>query len=327
MLQMEHTSTKNPTYSNFYMNRQYSHTRILSILFIAIFSMTLFSCEKEISINLQSSAAKVVVQGSIETGGVPLVILNSSIGFFSKVDLGTLQNSFIHGAIVTVSDGTKTIKLKEYTFDTSTSFRFSVYTVDTTNFSLDNIILGEVNKTYTLSITYEGQTYTGVTKIPNPQGVDSMWFAEPQFAGSTTPDSALQLFVSYSDPDTLGDYVRYFTQRNNDQEYPSDIFSDEIINGKKLSSIGLVAGDQNNANANVSRDSLIYFFPGETVTLKWNAIDKGVYKFYNSLQFAKNAVGNPFSSPINPITNMKNGALGVWAGYGVYSKTMVVPHK
>ncbi len=298
-----------------------SRNRILITLLAAIAVFTLASCEKEVHINLQDSPPQVVVQGSIETDGVPYVILTSTIGFFSTVDLATLQKSFLHNANVTVSNGSKTITLKEYTFDTGSSFKFNVYSVDTAN--LSNLMFGEVGKEYTLTITYEGKTYTSVTKIPTPQGVDSMWFDVPQFAGKKTPDSAKQLFVNYKDPDTIGDYVRYFTSRNGDPFYPSGTFSDEIVNGKTINDIGLIGGYQNNGST--AGDSLIYFFPGETVTLKWCAIDKKVYQFYNSLDFARSAVGNPFSSPINPMTNMKNGALGIWAGYGVYTKTLIVP--
>jgi hypothetical protein len=153
-----------------------------------------------------------------------------------------------------------------------------------------------------------------------------MWFAEPLFAGNNTPDSALQLFVNYKDPDSAGDYVRAYTSRNNQPFYYSSNFSDEVVNGKTINNIGLSAGYENTANV-TNRDSLIYFFPGETVTLKWCAVDKAVYTFWNTLDFAKGSVGNPFSSPINPTTNLSNGALGVWAGYGVYMRTKTVPHK
>ncbi|MBX2905975.1 MAG: DUF4249 domain-containing protein [Taibaiella sp.] len=303
------------------------HARTLLIM-LTSFTTLMISCEKEVHINLKSSDPQVVVQGQIETGAPPYVILTSTIGFFSKVDLSTYEKSFIHDAVVTVSDGTKTVTLKEYTFDTGASFRFSLYTLDTTNFNPANFLFGENNKTYTLSITHGGRTYTGVTKIPTPQGIDSMWFDEPLFAGNKTPDSALQLFVNYKDPDTPGDNVRYFTQRGNDIFYPSEIFNDEVVNGKQVNKIGLVAGyEETSDKADRNRDSLIYFFPGESVTLKWCAVDKGVYTFFNTLQFARNSVGNPFASPINPTTNMRNGALGVWAGYGVYERTAVVPHK
>ncbi len=285
---------------------------------IVLLMLSLASCEKEVSINLASSPPQVVVQGGIETNGPPYVILTSTVGFFSKVDLATLENSFLHDAKIEISDGNRTITLKEYSFDTGTAFKYYVYSIDSSN-----LMLGENGKTYELKITYGGKTYTSATKIPTPQGFDTMWFETPLFAGDNTPDSALQLFVNYSDPDTLGDFVRCFTQRGNDAFFPSTNFSDEIVNGKTINNIGLAAGFQNDGS-NRNRDSLIYFFPGERVTLKWCAIDKGVYDFWNTLDFAKNAVGNPFSSPINPTSNIKNGAVGVWGGYGVYSKTVIV---
>ncbi len=293
---------------------------LLMLAFVTLFS----SCEKEVHINLQSSEPRVVVQGEIETGFVPFVVLTSSLGFFSKVDLTTFQNSFLHDAKVQVSDGTTTVDLKEYSMDTSGAAKFYFYSVDTSN--LSNIIVGQNGKTYTLTVTYKGKVYTAATKIPMPQGIDTMWFDKPEFAGPKTPDSARQLFINYSDPDTLGDYVRYFTQRGNQAFFPAGSFSDEVINGKTITNIGLAAGYQDDGGDG-NRDSLVYFFPGEEVTLKWCAVDKGVYQFWNSLDFAKGAVGNPFATPINPLTNMSNGALGVWAGYGVYYKTATVPHQ
>lgn len=304
------------------MRRHARH--ILTTVSIALTGL-LASCEKEVNINLKPGETQVVVQGQIETGAPPFVILNTSIGFFSKVDLGTYEKSFVHDAVVTVSDGVKTVTLKEYSFDTGGSFHFYIYSLDTTGFNPANIILGENGKTYTLSVTAGGKTYTGITGIPAPKPLDSVWFGEPLFAGNNTSDSARQLFVNYDDPDTLGDCVRYFTQRDNKGFFPSGIFNDEIVNGKMVNNIGLEAGYDQTNTEDVRRDSLIYFFPGETVTLRWCSVDKAVYQFYNTLQFARNSAGNPFSAPINPITNMRNGALGVWAGYGVYERVLVVP--
>jgi hypothetical protein len=306
------------------MKRLQTNNIFLSLFTVFAFTFLLTSCEKEVHINLGSEPARPVVQGAIETDLPPYVLLTSTLSFFSNIDLKTLENSFLHGADIKVTDGIKTATLKEYAIDTGASSKFYVYTVDTSN--LANVILGQDGHTYTLTITYNGNTYTSVTKIPQPKGPDSVWFARPSFIRDQTPDSAMQLFASYTDPDTTGNYVRYFTQRDNQQFWPSGIFSDEIINGKTVDNIGLIGGYENTGNDNTNRDSLIYFFPGETVTLKWCEIDKGVYDFWNTMQFAQNAVGNPFSSPINVKTNITNGAVGIWAGYGSVKYTRVVPH-
>lgn len=279
------------------------------------------SCQKEVHINLGGTAPVVVVQGQIQTGQIPYVLLTSSVSFFANIDLSTLQNSFVHQAVITVSNGTQTVNLKEYSFDTGAHYKIYVYSIDTT--IPGAMMLGEAGKTYTLNIQVNGSTYTAVTKIPNPKGVDTMWFAAPTFKNKRTPDSAYQLFVNYTDPDTPGNYVRSFTRRNQEQFYPNGLYSDETVNGITISNIALFAGYQDSTN--VQRDTVRYFFPGDTVTLNWCQIDKGVYTFWNTEAFAQQSIGNPFASPINVQTNIKGGAIGVWAGYSSTEKTLVVP--
>ena len=294
---------------------------LISTTFFLLLQLT--ACQKVVHINLASSPPQLVVEGAIETGLPPYVFLTTTISFFSQVNLTTLQNSFVHGANVQVTCGAKTITLKEYSFDTSGGNLFYVYTVDTSN--LNNIMIGQVDSFYQLTIVYNGTTYTSVTKIPNPKGVDSLWFAAPTFKNSKTPDSAVQLYVNYTDPDTPGNYVRYFTKINSQPFFPSQLFSDEVVNGKYVPDIALEAGYNPVQDAN--NDSLIYFYPGDSVVLKWCEIDKNVYNFWNTLQFANNALGNPFATPINVQTNISNGALGVWAGYGsIVYPALVVPH-
>ena len=295
-------------------------TNNVRLIIAAIFLLGTASCQREVHIDLGTTPPKVVIQGQIENGMPPFVVVSSTISFFSSVDLGTLEKSFLHDAHITVSDGSKTITLKEYSIDTGTNNKFYVYSIDSSN-----IMLGELGKMYSLSVTYGGTTYTSVTKIPFPKGVDSMWVDVPESVRDKTPKTARELFVNYTDPDSLGDYVRCFTKRNKQQFYPDALFTDEIVNGKPINKIGLLAGyPESSSSTTVNRDSLIYFFPGDTVTLKWSSIDKGVYKFWNSVEFAKNATGNPFSSPINLVSNITNGGLGVWAGYGNSVRTLVV---
>lgn len=295
--------------------------RYLCTAFVFVFIVTLISCEKEVHISMSSSPSQIVVQGGVETGLPPYVFLTSTINFFATVDLSTLEKSFIHGAVITVSDGSRTIPLREYSFDTGTMAKFYIYTIDTAN--LPGFMIGEPSKFYTLSITYDGKTYTSITKIPTPKAIDSMWFAEPLFKTPRTPDSAKQLFANFTDPDTPGNYVRYYTKRNSEDFFASDQFNDEVVNGAPLTNIPLYAGFPNYGEA-VNADSLRYFYKGDTVTLKWSAIDKKVYNFWNSFAYARNALGNPFASPINLQTNMTNGALGIWAGYGSTEMTLVV---
>jgi len=288
--------------------------------------LLLLSCEKEVKINLTTGAPQLVVNGQIETGNPPFVVLTQSIGYFSKVDLTTLQNSFIHDAIVKVSDGTTEIQLKEYILDTTsgqTAAKFYFYSIDLTDPVAANF-KGETGNTYSLHIESGGKSYNSYTKIPYPKAVDSLTAVAPGTIPPKAP-TAMQLNVYYSDPDTIGNAVRYFTRRNSEPFYPgpNSVFDDGIVNGAKNARYQLQAGS---ASSNIDfTDSTGYVFKGDTVTLKWAAIDRGVFNFYTTLEYSLGTTGNPFASPINVQSNVMNGALGIWAGYGSTYTTIVVP--
>lgn len=282
----------------------------------------LFSCEKEVHIKLNSGDPQLVVDGQIETNGYPLIVLTKSVGYFSTIDLTTLQNSFVHDAVITISDGSKSVQLREYTIDTGSvsGVKFSFYTIDSSDASAF-LFKGEPEKYYSLKIESEGKTYTSVAKIPEVNGVDSIWFRKPD---DVKIEDAVLMYARYNDPDTLGNYVRYFTKRNREYFLTSfnSTFDDQIVNGTTIDSLTLPAGYDKSKEPN--QDSIGFFFVGDTVTLKWCAIDKGTYTFYSTFEYATGSVGNPFSSPINVTSNIQGGALGVWAAYGVQLTTKIV---
>jgi len=76
----------------------------------------LWSCEKDIDIELKTNDEKIVVEGAIEQGIPPMVILTKSVGFFAPTDLESYKNSFIKNAIITVSDGTTSVVLDTFVF-------------------------------------------------------------------------------------------------------------------------------------------------------------------------------------------------------------------
>lgn len=295
-------------------------------LTVSLFTLYLIysSCEKEVDINLNTGEPKLVVDGQIETGGPPIVIISKSIGYFSKIDLSTLESSFVHGALVKVSDGSQTITLREYSLDTGINGtnKFYLYSIDTADMASLNF-RGVTERHYTLTVEYEGSTYSAVTKIPNVRPIDSLWFRKP--AGDPAVATAVLMYVKFTDPDTTGNYLRYFTKRNNELYLPglNSVYEDDIVNGTTIDSLNLAAGYNRSKAPNL--DSLGVFFRGDTVTLRWCSIDKGVFDFFRTYEYATGTVGNPFASPVNVITNISGGALGVWAGYGSSYSTAIIP--
>lgn len=293
-------------------------------LFIPLLLICLFtaSCEKEVKFNLQNGGSKIVVEGVIETGMPPVVKLSGSIGFFSKIDLQTLADAYVHDAEISVSDGQQTVQLKEYELSES-GYATYFYSVDTAN-PQAMAFRGMPGKTYGLTIQYAGKTYTSSTAIPYPKPLDSLW-AEvpvPEDMPEDYPDSRV-LYTQYTDPDTPGNRERYFVKRNS-EDFLAPYYStenDELING---STVRMPLNSGFNKMDSINPETFGYFYKGDTVVIKWCAIDKSVYDFWQTLEFSYGASGNPFASPVEISTNIKGGALGVWAGYGSTFDTLVI---
>ena len=288
---------------------------------LLLLCLCMSSCEKEVHIDLPSAEPQLVVDGFIETNQPPVVVLTKSIGYFAKIDLSNFVNSFVHDAVITVDDGVSTVTLKEYALDTGGSFRFYVYSLDSADqhsFSF----LGKVNTTYKLTITADGKTYESTTRIPDCKPIDSLAALVPDRPDPNLPARRL-LNVFYTDPDTPGNCIRYFTRRNSEPFYTADnsVYDDGLVNGAVSARLPLFLGYDRNTKTN---DTTGYLFPGDTVTLKWCAIERPVFNFYTTLEYSVTNTGNPFTSPINVRTNISNGALGIWAGYGTTYATLVV---
>jgi hypothetical protein len=277
-------------------------------LLICLFFLS--SCEKTVSFQLNNSETKkLVVDGQIETGKPPIVFLTNAIGVTDPLNLNTVLNSIVRGAIVEVSDATRTIQLIEQ----NNSYQVAPQ---------DSNFVGVPGQIYKLKIQYLGKVYEASTKIPIVKSLDSIWTVKRINGGG--PDSnEVNIFARYTDPDTLGNYVRYFTKRNKEPFFTgrNSVYNDEVINGNGID-VRIEKGyDKIN---DTSTKKFGNFIIGDTVQVKWCAIEKAVYNFWNTLEFSTNSVGNPFSSPSAIMSNISNGALGVWAGYGTSFKTIIV---
>jgi hypothetical protein len=275
------------------------------------------SCEKNIDFKLDDAAKLLVVDAQIENNQAPVVILTKSLDYFDKISPAILVNSFVHNATVSMSNGTVTHKFKEYTIPLPAGYSISYYSIDSAN--LATAFLGAFNKQYTLNITAEGKNYTAVTTIPAlTKFPDSLWFKKAPL----NPDTNTRILMTRAtDPPGLGNYIRYYTQKNRGNYLPGDnsVFDDNIIDGTTYE---LQVDPGVDINNRIPYDSN-YFKRGDTVTLKLCNIDKPTYTFWSTWEFAQQSIGNPFSQPNKVIGNISNGALGAFCGYAAWYKTII----
>jgi hypothetical protein len=288
---------------------------LLCLFFVVI----ALSCEKTINIQTNTTTPKLVVDGSIENDLAPTVILSSSFGYYSSIDSTVLQNSFIHNAIVTVSDGIKTHQLKEYKVPVANGSLY-FYSSDPSN--PITFMKGAFGKQYELKITYQNQIYSSITTIPElTKKIDSVWWVPLK----NYPDSPQAIVMTrVIDPPGLGNYIRYFTKQNSDPFYPglNSVFDDQIVDGKTYN-IQIDKGV--NRNLPIDRANYGYFLKGDTAVIKLCNIDKATYDFWRTWEYAFQSLGNPFSAPGKVIGNINNGALGAFCGYSVQYKTLIIP--
>jgi len=279
--------------------------------------LVLVGCEKAVNFTLKDQEPKLVVEASIENGGPPIVILSKSLNYFSQITPQELSESFVHDAVIVVSNGVKSHTLKEFQVPVSANYNAFYYSLDPAQPA--TAFTGDLNTTYSLTISSGGKQYNATTSIPSfNKGLDSLWWKERP--GDT---SIVSVFLKATDPPGFGNYVRYYTKRNSDPFLPgfASVYDDLVIDGTTYQ-IEVEPGSDRNADLNSKERA---FRRGDTVTLKLSGIDKATYDFWRTMEYTYASVGNPFSSPIKVTTNITGGALGYFGGYASQYATVVIP--
>lgn len=307
------------------MKKQLIFTSFLATLFL------LNSCTKEVVIDIPGYEEQLVIDGQIETGLPPFVLLSKSKEVYAPTDLNAFLNGFITGATVTVSDGTTTVQLDEICSDNlppgteqMAAAMFGISEAELSNYTIcayttfNTAIWGQVGKTYTLTVEYEGKTYTAETSILSPTTFDDVyWKPEPD-----TPDHGFS-WVTLTDPANQYDAYKWEIKRINttangstvDESFTptfNPVFDDEFFDGLTFD-----FGYENPhaTGPNVPEEYRFLYPEGDTVVIKLSKMDRNVYEYMEKKYTQLATAGNPFATPTNIPNNISGGALGVWAGY------------
>ncbi len=293
--------------------------KVFSKLFLGGLIFLFSSCEKAISFDLNETLPKLVVEATIENGKPPVVILTTSLNYFSMINLDSLANSFVHSAQVYISNGQFTHKLKEYNIKIAGNISLYWYSIDSAN--LQTTFNGALNHSYILRVLWNGKEYNSSTRIPLiTKRIDSIfWRPAPK---QNDPKKVAVIVKAY-DPPGYGDYIRYFTKRNREPFLAglNSVFDDQIIDGVSYE-IELERGVSRNEKRT---EDYTYFEKGDTITLKLCNINKDSYEFWRTMEYSYASIGNPFSTPTKVISNISNGALGYFGGYSCQFKQIIIP--
>ncbi len=293
--------------------------KMFRFLLLTVILFTIVSCERAIEFSPKQTANELVVEAIIENNQPPRVILSRSLAFFSTLSLEQLQSSFVHGAVITISDGSRTHQLKEYAVPVG-GYQFYFYTTDSSDLGTE--VKGQFDTRYDLSINVDGKSYTAYTTIPSlSKTVDSIW----HMPAPDNPDSTkVVVMARTTDPPGYGNYIRYFTSTNDGQYFPglTSVYDDQIVDGTTYN-VQIEKGVDRNTE--IDFETYSFFTKGDTVDLKLTNIDKATYDFWRTMEYSYSGIGNPFSSPTRIIGNISGGALGYFGGYAVQYSRLLIP--
>lgn len=308
------------------------HSYITLLFFAALIIGSLSGCSKEVTIDIPGYVEQLVIDGRIETGQPPIIFISQSSEVYAPTNLDAFLNGFVSGATVTVSNGSTSVQLDEICSDNLpagseeqvaallgipvdqlTDYNLCAYT------SFNAAIWGEVGKTYDLTVSYDGETFTAQTSIVQPTTLDSLYW-KPE--GNSSYGFS---WCTLSDPSNQYDAYKWEVQRLNSDDVgftttSNPVFDDEFFDGLTFD---FFYENPNGGGPGIPDQYGWHYFYGDSVVIKLSKMDQVTYEFMEKKYTQLATAGNPFATPTNIPTNLSSGALGIWAGYSPSFDTLV----
>ncbi|MBL4862551.1 MAG: DUF4249 domain-containing protein [Crocinitomicaceae bacterium] len=309
------------------------------LIYICLSVLVLTGCTKEVQIDIPGYAEQLVIDGRIETGQPPIVLISRSKEVYASTDLNAFLNGYVSGAIVTVSNGTTTVQLDTLcsnnlppgTEEIAAAMlgipvdQLEDYTICAYS-TLNSQVWGEIGKTYTLNVSFEGKSYAGETTIlpPTPL-VNTFWKADDDtgnygYSWATLADPPGQFDAYFWEIRRINKDVDGVPIDDNFTETYAPVFDDEFFDGLTFE---FAYENPRSFDPSTPESLRGYYKIGDTVVIKFSKIDHNVYDFFEKKYIQLQTAGNPFATPTNIPTNLSNGALGIWAGFSPSFDTLI----
>ncbi|MBO5084881.1 MAG: DUF4249 family protein [Bacteroidaceae bacterium] len=265
----------------------------------------LVACQED----FQASPEEIVVEGWIESGGAPVVMLTKTFTVTTSDEVDEDESIVLPWGKVMVSDGTESVIL---TGDYDDRY-FPPYIYSTSRMK------GVPGRTYYLTVEYGERVLTAHTTIPMPDSLEALTVSPCLEA-----DSMYQITAYYDDDPMRKDYYMFLTRIFNRETryYPSflGVMDDERLDNHNQQ----VVQPGIHTLTSYKNTYRPYFHENDSVLIKFAKIDKttyGIHKAYNEMVALSS---NPlFASDISMPTNIQGGQ-GFWCGYGVTKYSVVI---
>lgn len=254
--------------------------------FLIILISLCSSCEEVVDLKLDTAAPKLVVEASIvwikgSSGNAQKIKLTTTTGYYDT------EIPIVTGATIFVTNSANTV------------FNF-VEIPDTGEYACTNFV-PEIGKNYTLTIIYNGETYTGTETF---QALAPITRIEQNNEGGFTGKD-IEIKAYFNDPANADNYYLYRYQYSNEATVSYNVDEDKFFQGNEF----------------FSRSQNDELKTGDVIDLSHTGISKQYYNYMNILigVIGSNS-GGPFQTPpatvrgnLKNITNPQNYPLGYFS--------------
>ena len=266
------------------------------------------SCDKKFTTDITDN---IVVEGWIDAGGFPVVILTQELPVRLKserISIVHLSDYVVRWAKVTMSDGEKSVIL----IGRKDSRYFPGYVYTTTR------MRGEAGKSYTLTVEWQESRLTSTTSIPlYPPVVDSL------VCRRVPGDEGLCNITAFvtNVPGRSEYYKSAFMEGTGQAQYLSSFLGvvDDAL-ADSVMSMPIIRTIKDNDKENRTR----YFHEDSLVSVKVATIDRESYVFWKSYANKSDLNNFMLSSTIGNLPTNINGGIGYWSGYNPFIYTFTV---
>lgn len=283
---------------------RYSH---LSFFFPIIFSCIIAACDSDYLID--DSESKLVVEGWIENGGYPVVIVTKSLPVLEEgVEVDDIQDYLIRWAKVSVNDGTDTIILtgkydRRY-------YPPYIYTTGR--------MKGKCGNTYRLTVEYKEYYATAETTIPLPPNINGF-----SVVPCSLSDTLYQIDVSFRDFQNEKNYYQLFTK----------------VGAESEQYFAAMLGSIDDADYETDKDVIVPVYRGhslleeeytpffkydDTVGIKFAQLNQTSYHFWYNYSKSQSFSSNILLSSTENLPSNITGGIGYWCGYGAVNTGLVI---
>ena len=265
------------------------------VFLIGILTITIFvfaGCEKVINLNLVESKPQLVIEGLITDGAGPYTVKLSKTGSYFDEPVLPLVTK----AVVVISDNLGIT-------DTLKETKPGIY--------LTSKVQGIPGRTYNLSVLSENIRYTATSTMFSHVPIDSLKLRKSYSEGIAIgsdgkQDARVEIHCFFRDPPEKNFYRAYIYTNGNRGYEDYKLYDDQYTNGKQT-------------DLQVKRAHI-----GDIIRVDLISLDKSTYKYYTT--FNDLIHSNPIfgSTPMNPNTNLTNGALGFFGACAISTKTIII---